>query len=49
MERDDNENLDTTEVPVDEVGDQGEHDHEEVEVPEWDGTDESTVEDENEG
>lgn len=41
------DDLDTTELPVDEVGYQGEHDHEETEVPEWDGKDESVAEDES--
>lgn len=43
---DENDDLDTTEIPVDEVDDQGEHDHGEAEIPEWDGQDESTAEDE---
>lgn len=41
------EDLDMTELPVDEVGYQGEHDHGEAEVPEWDGEDESVAEDES--
>lgn len=43
----DTQDLDLSEVPADSDVEQTEHDHGEVQVPEWDGADESVAEDED--